>query len=40
VLVGTRKAIAIAVRNNKVSERHTGLAQRLVQPQVAIKAAD
>ncbi len=40
VLVGTRKAIAIAVRNNKVSERHTGLAQRLVQPQMAIEAAD
>jgi len=29
VLVGTRKALAIAVRNNRVSERHTGLRLRL-----------
>ena len=29
VLVGTRKAIAIAVRNNKVAERHTALWWRL-----------
>ncbi len=29
VLVGTRKAIAIAVRNNKVQERHTALDIRL-----------
>jgi len=29
VLVGTRKAIAIAVHNDKVSERHSGLSMRL-----------
>ena len=29
VLVGTRKAIAIAVRNNRVDQRWSGLAQRL-----------
>jgi exodeoxyribonuclease V alpha subunit len=29
VLVGTRKAIWIAVKNNKVSERHSGLSIRL-----------
>jgi exodeoxyribonuclease V alpha subunit len=29
VLVGTRRAIAIAVRNDKVRERHSGLAMRL-----------
>ena len=29
VLVGTRRALAIAVRNNKVSQRHTGLAPRI-----------
>lgn len=31
VLVGTKRAIAIAVRNNRVHERHTALAQRLRQ---------
>ena len=29
VLVGTRRALAIAVRNNKVSQRHTGLSTRI-----------
>ena len=29
VLVGTKKAIAIAVRNDKITERHTALADRL-----------
>jgi len=29
VLVGTRRAIAIAVRNDKVRERHSGLSVRL-----------
>ncbi len=29
VLVGQPKAIAMAVRNNKVSERFTGLTERL-----------
>jgi hypothetical protein len=29
VLVGTRQAIAIAVRNDKVSNRHSGLSIRL-----------
>jgi exodeoxyribonuclease V alpha subunit len=29
VLVGTRRAIAIAVRNNKITARHTALARRL-----------
>jgi hypothetical protein len=29
VLVGTRKAIAIAVQNNRVDERWSGLAWRL-----------
>jgi len=29
VLVGTRRAIAIAVRNNKVTERHSGLSARI-----------
>lgn len=29
VLVGTRQAVSIAVRNNKVAERHSGLLQRL-----------
>ncbi len=32
VLVGSRKAIAIAVRNAKVARRWTGLAQRLTSP--------
>ncbi len=31
VLVGTRKAIAIAVRNNKVAQRHSGLTMRLIE---------
>jgi exodeoxyribonuclease V alpha subunit len=30
VLVGSRKAISIAVRNNPVAERHTALAERLI----------
>ena len=29
VLVGTKKAIAIAVRNDQIAQRHTALAQRL-----------
>jgi hypothetical protein len=29
VLVGTKKAIAIAVRNDKIAQRNTRLAQRL-----------
>jgi exodeoxyribonuclease V alpha subunit len=29
VLVGQPKAIALAVRNNRVAERHTGLTERL-----------
>jgi exodeoxyribonuclease V alpha subunit len=29
VLVGSKKAIAIAVRNHRIQERHTGLARRL-----------
>jgi exodeoxyribonuclease V alpha subunit len=29
VLVGTRRAIAIAVRNNKIMDRHTALDARL-----------
>ena len=29
VLVGTRQAVGIAVRNNRVAERHSGLLQRL-----------
>lgn len=32
VLVGTRKALAIAVRNNRVRERHSGLSVRLRPP--------
>jgi exodeoxyribonuclease V alpha subunit len=31
VLVGTRRAIAIAVRNNKVTQRHSGLGVRLAK---------
>jgi len=31
VLVGTRRAIAIAVRNNKVTQRYTGLSTRIGQ---------
>ena len=31
VLVGTRKAIAMAVRNDKVAQRYSGLAWRLSQ---------
>jgi hypothetical protein len=31
VLVGTRRAIAIAVGNDKVRERHSGLGIRLQQ---------
>jgi exodeoxyribonuclease V alpha subunit len=31
VLVGMPKAIAIAVRNNKVTARHTGLCERLLR---------
>ena len=31
VLVGTRRAIAIAVRNNKVTLRNSGLSERLAQ---------
>jgi exodeoxyribonuclease V alpha subunit len=33
VLVGTRRAIAIAVRNNRVAQRNSGLSERLVQKQ-------
>ena len=29
VLVGTKKAIAIAVRNDQIAQRHTALAERL-----------
>jgi len=29
VLVGTKKAIAIAVRNDKIAQRNSGLARRL-----------
>jgi hypothetical protein len=29
VLVGTKKALAIAVKNNKVAERYSYLAQRI-----------
>ncbi|MCY3867001.1 MAG: ATP-binding domain-containing protein, partial [Chloroflexi bacterium] len=29
ILVGTRQAMRIAVNNNKVAERHSGLLQRL-----------
>ena len=29
VLVGTKKAIAIAVGNDKIAQRHTALAERL-----------
>jgi exodeoxyribonuclease V alpha subunit len=32
VLVGSRKALAIAIRNNKVQHRYTGLADRLALP--------
>jgi len=32
VMVGTRKAIAIAVRNNKIAHRHTALDVRLREP--------
>ena len=31
ILAGTRRAIAIAVKNNKVAQRYTGLAERLKQ---------
>jgi exodeoxyribonuclease V alpha subunit len=31
VLVGTRRAIAIAVRNDKVTRRHSGLGARIAQ---------
>jgi exodeoxyribonuclease V alpha subunit len=31
VLVGTRRAVAIAVRNNKIADRHTALDERLRQ---------
>jgi hypothetical protein len=31
VIVGSRKAAAIAVRNNRVRERHTRLAERLAE---------
>jgi exodeoxyribonuclease V alpha subunit len=31
VLVGTRRAIAIAVHNNKVTQRHSGLGVRLAK---------
>jgi exodeoxyribonuclease V alpha subunit len=29
VLVGTKRAIAMAVRNDKIAERHSGLEERL-----------
>jgi len=29
VLLGDRRAVAIAVKNNRVAERYTGLARRL-----------
>ncbi len=35
VLVGSRKAMAIAIRNNKVQRRYTGLAERLEEPTTA-----
>jgi hypothetical protein len=31
VIVGTRKALGIAIRNNKTQERYTLLKQRLAQ---------
>jgi exodeoxyribonuclease V alpha subunit len=31
VLVGTKKAIAIAVTNQKIQQRYTGLARRLLK---------
>jgi len=31
VLVGTKKAIAIAVKNNKIESRYTSLAERLIR---------
>jgi exodeoxyribonuclease V alpha subunit len=31
VLVGTKKAIAIAVKNHKIQQRYTGLTRRLQQ---------
>jgi exodeoxyribonuclease V alpha subunit len=32
VLVGTQKAIAIAVRNDKIAQRNSRLARRLAEP--------
>jgi len=31
VLVGTKKAVAIAVKNNKIESRYTSLSERLVR---------
>ncbi len=35
VLIGTKKALSIAIRNNKPQQRFTGLAQRLERTQGA-----
>jgi exodeoxyribonuclease V alpha subunit len=32
VLVGSRRALSLAVRNGRTAERHTGLADRLRSP--------
>jgi len=40
VLVGTRKAIAIAVRNDKIARRHTALDVRLREAHITTNRAD
>lgn len=40
VLVGTKKAIAIAVRNNKVQRRHTHLRQKVAGPSSTEKSSN
>jgi len=40
VLVGARKAIAIAVRNDKIAHRHTALDVRLRQAHITTNRAD
>jgi exodeoxyribonuclease V alpha subunit len=40
VLVGSRRAISIAVRNNKVAQRHSGLSARLATSRQATSGGD
>jgi exodeoxyribonuclease V alpha subunit len=40
VLVGTKKALVIAIRNNKPQQRYTLLRERLMRDQIAVQGAE